>query len=88
MQAFSPPPAFLEQPGEPPIKWSIWFEAFETYLGAIGASRFRAERKKCLLLHSLGFEGRTIFKHLPDLPKAEGKDALDDFGITVKKLKI
>ena len=78
MHAISPPPAFLETLGEPPVRWSIWFDAFENYLGVIGVSSFRPERKKCLLLHSLGFEGRSIFKHLPDVVHDEGV-ILDDF---------
>ncbi|KAJ1168185.1 hypothetical protein NDU88_000134 [Pleurodeles waltl] len=52
MQSVNPPPPFFETPGAPPIPWRQWFDGFETYLGAIGASRFRPERKKfCFYIH-------------------------------------
>lgn len=62
------------------------FDGFETYLGAIGAMRFRAERRKYLLLHSLGFEGRSILKHLPS-PVVDEGDPLDEYQDTVKRLQ-
>ncbi|KAJ1098938.1 hypothetical protein NDU88_004045 [Pleurodeles waltl] len=80
------PPPFLETPGDPPIQWNRWFDAFETNLGALGATRFRPERKKFLLLHSLGFEGTATFKHLTDVPVLQDED-LDEFQETVKKLQ-
>ena len=85
MQSVNAPPSFVESPGEPQIQWKYWFDAFETYLGAISALRFRPERKKWLLLHSLGFKGRSIYKHIPDLEQ-EGVEALDEHQTVVKKL--
>lgn len=80
-------PIFLESPGTPQIQWRPWFDAFETYIGAIGASGYRAERKKFLLLNSLGFEGREVFEHLPDIVLAEG-EVVDEYQEAVKKLEI
>ena len=33
---FSPPPAFLSLPGEPPDPWTRWQESFENYITALG----------------------------------------------------
>ncbi|KAJ1173813.1 hypothetical protein NDU88_005639 [Pleurodeles waltl] len=57
------------------------------YLGAISGARFRPERKKNILLHSLGFEGRSVFKYLPALVLEEGEE-IDEYAETVKKLEL
>ena len=87
MQSVIPPPPFLQSPGEPPIKWTDWFRAFNTYLGAIDGMWFRPERKKCLLLHSLGIEGQNILEHLPQYVHEGDGDQLDEFQETVKTLE-
>lgn len=87
MQSVTAPVPFLETPGDPPVKWKQWFDGFETYLGAIGAIKFSAERRKYLLLHSLGYEGRSILKHLPPAPVVPGEEPCDEYDETVSKLQ-
>lgn len=55
---FSDP--FLITPGEPPIPWRRWIRMFETFMVASGASEFSPDRKKSLLLYSLGREGQRL----------------------------
>ncbi|XP_078503469.1 uncharacterized protein LOC144762184 [Lissotriton helveticus] len=50
--------------------------------------RYRAERKKCLLLHSLGFEGREIFKHLPPLVRNNAEEDVDEYTETRLRLEL
>ena len=56
-----PPPVFLPVPGDPPIPWLHWQRSFETYLLAAGLDDLPPERKKALLIHSLGAEGQRLF---------------------------
>ena len=61
------PPSFLPCPGEPPIPLVTWENMFQNYLLVVGAAgdRWPEERKKALLLHSLGTEGQRLFYMLP-----------------------
>ncbi|XP_077541262.1 uncharacterized protein LOC144153500 [Haemaphysalis longicornis] len=71
---------FLPEPGRPPIPWTQWHQIFENYLLASGASEFPPERRKALLLHSLGVEGQRVFSSLP-LPtdaSQTGESTADD----------
>ncbi|KAL1451247.1 hypothetical protein MTO96_006304 [Rhipicephalus appendiculatus] len=61
----APPPPFLPAQGRPPVPWPQRLRMFETFLLASGASDFMPERRKALLLHSLGIEGQRIFFTLP-----------------------
>ncbi|KAH6921002.1 hypothetical protein HPB50_028011 [Hyalomma asiaticum] len=58
------PDPFLATPGRPAQPWSRWHDMFKVYLLASGASEFSSERRKALLLHSLGPEGQRIFNTL------------------------
>ncbi|KAH7979486.1 hypothetical protein HPB49_009554 [Dermacentor silvarum] len=49
----APPPPFLPLPGRPPVPWPQWHWMFENFLLASGASDFKPERHKALLIHSL-----------------------------------
>ncbi|KAH7932989.1 hypothetical protein HPB49_006211 [Dermacentor silvarum] len=57
----APPPPFLPVPGRPPVPCPQWHRMFENFLLASGASDFKPERRKTLLIHSLGVEGQRIF---------------------------
>ncbi|KAH7980846.1 hypothetical protein HPB49_019627 [Dermacentor silvarum] len=59
-----PPPPFLPVPGRPPVPWPQWHRMFENFLLASGASDFKPERRKALLIHSLGVEGQRVFSSL------------------------
>ncbi|KAG0445042.1 hypothetical protein HPB47_001674 [Ixodes persulcatus] len=61
----APPPPILSAPGRPAVAWPQWLRMFETFLLATGASDFTPERRKALLLHSLGLEGQRILFSLP-----------------------
>ncbi|XP_077519781.1 uncharacterized protein LOC144129488 [Amblyomma americanum] len=61
----APPPPFLPVPGRPAVAWPQWFRIFENYLLASEASDCTPDRRKALLLHSLGVEGQRIFYTLP-----------------------
>ncbi|KAH7936962.1 hypothetical protein HPB49_006666 [Dermacentor silvarum] len=54
----APPDPFLPTPGRPVQPWSRWHDMFKVYLVASGASEFSPERRRALLLHSLGPEGQ------------------------------
>ncbi|KAK5895593.1 hypothetical protein CgunFtcFv8_009273 [Champsocephalus gunnari] len=58
----SPLSPFLALPGEPPIPWVRWLESFETFIVAAGLAEANDDRKKALLMHSLGSEGQRIFR--------------------------
>ena len=67
--SFPAPPPFLALPGEPPVPWTRWHDAFETYLTALAVKNQNDARKKAMLIHCLGLEGQRIFKtlgHAPD----------------------
>ena len=62
------PQPFLPCPGEPPILLDTWEKMFRNYLLVVAATgdKWPEERKKALLLHSLGTEGQRLFYTLPD----------------------
>ncbi|KAG0432418.1 hypothetical protein HPB47_020856 [Ixodes persulcatus] len=55
----TPPLTFLQTPGQPPILWNQWKSLFFTYLEASRASDISLQRRKAILLHSLGVAGRA-----------------------------
>ncbi|KAL1277184.1 hypothetical protein QQF64_023857 [Cirrhinus molitorella] len=59
--ALSPPPAFLETPGEPNIPFNSWIHMFDNYVTALSAEEIPEKRKCALLIHCLGMEGQRIF---------------------------
>ncbi|XP_077523583.1 uncharacterized protein LOC144134554 [Amblyomma americanum] len=65
ISGLEPPPPFLPVPGRPAVAWPQWFRIFENYVLASGASDCTPDRRKALLLHSLGVEGQRIFYTLP-----------------------
>lgn len=67
----APPDPFLPTPGRPVQPWFRWHDMFKVYLLASGASEFSPERRKALLLHSLGPEGQRIFNTLSISQAAE-----------------
>lgn len=70
MSGLAPPPPFLPTPGRPAVPWPQWLRIFENFLLASGASDCTPDRRKALLLHSLGVEGQRIFYTLP-LPSSD-----------------
>ncbi|XP_024116738.1 uncharacterized protein LOC112138415, partial [Oryzias melastigma] len=66
--ATSSPPPFLPCPGEPSIPLDTWEKMFRNYLLVLAASgnEWPEERKKALLLHTLGTEGQRLFYTLPE----------------------
>ncbi|KAL1470166.1 hypothetical protein MTO96_024561 [Rhipicephalus appendiculatus] len=60
----APPDPFHPTPGHPAQPWSRWDDMFKVYLLASSASEFSPERRKALLLPSLGPEGQRIFDTL------------------------
>ncbi|KAJ8375478.1 hypothetical protein SKAU_G00060580 [Synaphobranchus kaupii] len=62
--SFPPPSHFLALPGEPPVPWTRWYEAFETYISVLGVEDLSAAWKRAMLIHCLGIEGQRIFKTL------------------------
>ncbi|KAJ8332536.1 hypothetical protein SKAU_G00423250 [Synaphobranchus kaupii] len=62
--SFPPPSHFLALPGEPPVPWTRWYEAFETYISVLGVEDLSAARKRAMLIHCLCIEGQRIFKTL------------------------
>ncbi|XP_077485377.1 uncharacterized protein LOC144095559 [Amblyomma americanum] len=79
ISGLAPPPPFLPVPGRPAVAWPQWFRIFENYLLASGASDCTPDRRKALLLHSLGVEGQRIFYTLP-LPSMDNKRSEDSKG--------
>ncbi|KAH7934730.1 hypothetical protein HPB51_028905 [Rhipicephalus microplus] len=67
----TPPDPFLPTPGCPVQPWFRWQDMFKVYLLASGASGFSSERRKALLLHSLGPEVQRIFNTLSISQAAE-----------------
>ncbi|XP_075732452.1 uncharacterized protein LOC142775032 [Rhipicephalus microplus] len=60
----APSDPFLPTPGRPVQPLFRWHDMFNVYLLASGASEFSPERRKALLLHSLGPEGQRMFNTL------------------------
>ncbi|KAH8019191.1 hypothetical protein HPB51_017879 [Rhipicephalus microplus] len=67
----APPDPFLPTPDRPVQPWFRWHDMFKVYLLASSASEFSPERRKALLLHSLGPEGQRIFNTLSISQAAE-----------------
>ncbi|KAL1483671.1 hypothetical protein MTO96_012510 [Rhipicephalus appendiculatus] len=78
----APPDPFLPTPGRPVQPWSRWHDMFKVYLLASGASEFSPERRKAILLHSLGPEGQRIFNTLSVSQAAEKTDEEERTGAT------
>ncbi|XP_033097313.1 uncharacterized protein K02A2.6-like [Anneissia japonica] len=64
------PVQFLPTPGDPVIPWLQWRRLFENYLLASNTVKESPERRRAILLHSLGPEGQRIFYTLPELGEA------------------
>ena len=65
-----PPSPFLQFSGNPPVEWSRWYHAFETYLLAAGLDALPDRRKKALLEQCLGTEGQRVLATL-DVPQQQ-----------------
>ncbi|PAA56643.1 hypothetical protein BOX15_Mlig004385g26 [Macrostomum lignano] len=52
------PAEFQPVPGEPPVPWARWIKSFENFLVAGALEEASESRKKAILLHLLGEEGR------------------------------
>ena len=48
---------FLQNPGEPALKWPVWYNMFEDHLIATGMENIPDKRKLAILHSSLGTEG-------------------------------
>jgi hypothetical protein len=53
-------PSFLELPGEPPVKWTVWVRMFNDHLLAYDLDSIPVARKLAILRSSLGAEGYRI----------------------------
>jgi hypothetical protein len=53
-------PSFLELPGEPPVKWTVWVAMFRDHLLAYDLDQVPEARKLAILRTSLGAEGYRI----------------------------
>ncbi|KAL1476088.1 hypothetical protein MTO96_036778 [Rhipicephalus appendiculatus] len=90
MSGLAPPPPFLPTPGRPAVAWPQWLRIFENFLLASGASDCTPDRRKALVLHSLGVEGQRIFYTLP-LPSSDNvkpgeKTAIDEIPAASKDI--
>ena len=72
------PPPFLASPGEPSISWERWFSSFQTYIIASGldSTSVSDERRRAILVHSLGTEGQRIFAQFPTDETGKYEDAV------------
>uniref|UniRef100_A0A3B3T9U7 Gypsy retrotransposon integrase-like protein 1 n=1 Tax=Paramormyrops kingsleyae TaxID=1676925 RepID=A0A3B3T9U7_9TELE len=61
----SPPPAFLQTPGEPAVPFDSWIRMFDNYLLALSDTEVVEKRRRAMLIHCLGTEGQRIFYTLP-----------------------
>ncbi|KAH6945931.1 hypothetical protein HPB50_010751 [Hyalomma asiaticum] len=88
----APPPPFLPVPGRPPVPWPQWHQMFENFLLASGASDFKPERRKALLIHSLGVEGQRVFSTIVrtnvQLMDSDSEDEEFDDVVTVLALRL
>jgi hypothetical protein len=48
------------------VKWDVWKKAFENYLLATGLNTVASDRRRAILLNSLGTEGQRMFYALED----------------------
>ena len=55
---------FLPTPGEPSLKWQVWYRMFEDHLVATGLDKVTEVRKLAILRSSLGTEGYRICSEL------------------------
>ena len=53
-------PSFLELPGEPPVKWTVWVHMFNDHILAYDLDNISEARKLAILRSSLGAEGYRI----------------------------
>jgi hypothetical protein len=53
-------PLFMELPGEPPVKWTVWLAMFKDHLLAYDLDHVPETRKIAILRTSLGAEGYRI----------------------------
>ena len=83
----SPPMHFLPVPGKPNIPWSQWVKGFQNYMLATNYDQFQAERKKAILLASLGAEGERIFYTLDDHGIALDSANDNAYTIAIKRLE-
>ncbi|XP_061103090.1 uncharacterized protein LOC133131697 isoform X2 [Conger conger] len=59
--SLTPPPPFLQTPGEPTITFDAWVRSFNTYLTALSDKELADKRKRALLVHCIGVEAQRIF---------------------------
>ena len=55
---------FLPNAGDPPLKWTVWYQMFEDHLVATGMDSVNEARKLAILRSSLGTEGYRICTEL------------------------
>ncbi len=56
----TPPPPFLQTPGEPVMSFDAWEKMFDTYLLAMSENELPDKRKRALLIHCIGVEAQRI----------------------------
>lgn len=77
----TPPPPFLQTPGDPVMSFEAWERMFETYLLALSENELPDKRKRALLIHCIGVEAQRIFYTLDSTGTtyAAAKKALTTF---------
>ncbi|KAH8036804.1 hypothetical protein HPB51_005809 [Rhipicephalus microplus] len=64
VSGLAPLPLFLPTPDHPDVAWRQWIRLFENFLVASGVSDCAPNRRKVLLIPSLGLQGQRIFHTL------------------------
>ncbi len=59
--ALSPPPAFLNKPGEPTIPFNAWIRMFDNYVTALSEEDIAEKKKACFAYSLLGYGGTEDF---------------------------
>ena len=67
---------FLQNPGEPIVRWSTWFDMFEDFLVASNFPADQNDRRAALLRSSLGIEGYLILRSLKKGEKTSNDDTV------------
>lgn len=75
----SNPRKFLPDLGEPSVKWPEWKEYFINYLATLedNGSVLSPERKKRILMHSLGPEGLRVYCQMQKIERSGDFDVFE-----------
>jgi hypothetical protein len=73
-------PLFLELPGEPPVKWTVWLAMFKDHLLAYDLDEVPEAKKIAILRTSLGAEGYRVCLDLCPEPDISYNDVVARLG--------